>query len=231
MNYGPKTVTNGLVLAVDAADTNSYRGSDTTWTDLSGNNNTGTLTNGPTFSNSNGGCIVFDGIDDYVSISNNTLINPNNDSFSIVAWVNSDPSNGGDGWDLWVAKRSTGTNGYYIGALAGSGMRFVIGNNVDSRTDTAFIGFVSNTWTMVTAILDRTTNTQTIIRNNFDESASTTPSGGTYSNTANLNIGADFNGGNFQVNGRIASVRLYNRAITSLEVLQNYNAQKTRFGL
>jgi hypothetical protein len=84
---------------------------------------------------------------------------------------------------------------------------------------------------MVTAILDRTTNTQTIIRNNFDESASTTPSGGTYSNTANLNIGADFNGGNFQVNGRIASVRLYNRAITSLEVLQNYNATKTRFGL
>jgi hypothetical protein len=231
MYYGPRTVTNGLVFCVDAADRNSYPGSGTTWTDLSGNSNNGTLTNGPTFSNSNGGCIVFDGIDDYVSISNNTLINPNNDSFSIVAWVNSDPSNGGDGWDLWVAKRSTGTNGYYIGALAGSGMRFVIGNNVDSRTDTAFIGFVSNTWTMVTAILDRTTNTQTIIRNNFDESASTTPSGGTYSNTANLNIGADFNGGNFQVNGRIASVRLYNRAITSLEVLQNYNATKTRFGL
>ena len=231
MNYGPKAVTNGLVLCLDAADKNSYPGTGTSWNDLSGNNNNGILTNGPIFNSANAGAISFDGTDDYVSITNSSTVNPNNGSFSIMAWVNSDPSNGGDGWDLWVAKRSTGTNGYYIGALAGSGMRFVIGNNVDSRTDTAFIGFVSNTWTMVTAILDRTANTQTIIRNNFDESASTTPSGGTYSNTANLNIGADFNGGNYQVNGRIASVRLYNRAITSLEVLQNYNAQKTRFGL
>ena len=47
---GPKIVTSGLVLALDAADKLSYRGSGTTWRDLSGNNNTGTLTNGPTFS-------------------------------------------------------------------------------------------------------------------------------------------------------------------------------------
>ena len=231
MNYGPKTVTNGLVLCVDAADKNSYIGSGTTWTDVSGNGNNGTLTNGPTFNSSNNGSIVFDGTDDYISIPNSTTVNPNTGSFTIVAWVNSDPSNGGDGWDLWVAKRSTGTNGYYIGAQVGTGMRFVVGNNVDSRTDTPFIGFSYNTWIMVTAVLDLNLNTQTIIRNNFEETASITPSGGTYSNTANLNLGADFNGGNFQTNGRIATVRLYNRALTATEILQNYNATKSRFGL
>ena len=55
--YSPKIITNGLVLSLDAANNKSYPRSGTTWSDLSGNNNTGTLTNGPTFSDSNGGVI------------------------------------------------------------------------------------------------------------------------------------------------------------------------------
>jgi hypothetical protein len=69
ISRGPKIVTNGLVLALDAADRNSYPRSGTSWLDLSGNNNTCTLTNGPTFSNTNGGNIVFDGTNDYVTRS------------------------------------------------------------------------------------------------------------------------------------------------------------------
>jgi hypothetical protein len=67
-----KIVTSGLVLALDAADKNSYPGSGTTWTDLSGNGNNGTLVNGPTFSSANGGSIVFDGVDDYVTCGTNS---------------------------------------------------------------------------------------------------------------------------------------------------------------
>ena len=66
--HSPRTVTDGLVLCLDAANQKSYPGTGTTWTDLSGNGNTGTLTNGPTFDSSNGGSIVFDGIDDYISL-------------------------------------------------------------------------------------------------------------------------------------------------------------------
>jgi len=66
--YSPKIVTDGLVLSLDAANNKSYPGSGTTWSDLSGNGNTGTLTNGPTFSNTNLGSIVFDGVDDYGTI-------------------------------------------------------------------------------------------------------------------------------------------------------------------
>ena len=65
---GPDLVQNGLVLALDAADKNSYVGSGTTWRDLSGNSNNGTLINSPTFSGGNGGNFSFDGADDYCGI-------------------------------------------------------------------------------------------------------------------------------------------------------------------
>jgi len=63
---GPKIVTDNLILCLNAADKKSYSGSGTTWHDRSGNDYDGTLTNGPTFSDANGGSIVFDGVDDYV---------------------------------------------------------------------------------------------------------------------------------------------------------------------
>ena len=82
MYYGPRTITNGLVLALDAADKNSYVGSGTSWKDLSGNNYTGTLTNGPTFNGSNGGSISFDSTDDFVSVGNIGTIT----SFTVLVW-------------------------------------------------------------------------------------------------------------------------------------------------
>jgi alpha-tubulin suppressor-like RCC1 family protein len=82
--YNPRLVTDGLVLALDAGNTKSYPGSGTSWTDISGQGGSATLTNGPTFSSSNLGSIVFDGINDYVaSVSNITLAN----AFSISLWV------------------------------------------------------------------------------------------------------------------------------------------------
>jgi hypothetical protein len=65
-----KIVTDGLVLALDAADRNSYVGGSTVWNDVSGNNYTGSLVNGPTFSNNS---IVFDGVDDYVDCGLSTF--------------------------------------------------------------------------------------------------------------------------------------------------------------
>lgn len=226
-----RIVTDGLVLNLNAADPNSYPGSGTTWIDISGNGNNGTLTNGPTFSSGNGGVIVFDGVNDYVAITNSSTINPNNGSFSIVCWVNSDPSSGGDGWDLWVAKRQGGSNGYYVGGNNPSGVRFMLGNDAGSRTDTGFIGYTFNTWAMFTAILDRSANTQTIIRNNFDQTASTTPAGGNYYNTGTLSVGGDIGINAYYVNGKIANVLLYNIALSNQQVTQIYNATKARFGL
>ena len=80
MSYskGPRIVTDGLVLYLDAGNSKSYPGTGTVWNDLSGNNNNGTLVNGPTFSSANKGSIVFDGVNDGCNINNNSFINPTN---------------------------------------------------------------------------------------------------------------------------------------------------------
>ncbi len=67
INYNPRTVTDGLVLCLDAGNTKSYPGSGTAWTDLSGNGNNGTLVNGVGYDGSNLGSLSFDGVDDYVT--------------------------------------------------------------------------------------------------------------------------------------------------------------------
>ena len=86
MNYGPKIVRSGLVLTLDAADRKSYAGSGTAWNDLSGNSINGTLTNGPTFSSVNGGSIVFDGIDDFISLGTPSALKFASGSFTVDMW-------------------------------------------------------------------------------------------------------------------------------------------------
>ena len=85
--HGPKIVRDGLVLALDAGDVNSFKAGSTTWFDVSGNNNNGTLTNGPAYSTINRGTILFDGINDVVTITDNASISMSN-SLTILAWIN-----------------------------------------------------------------------------------------------------------------------------------------------
>ena len=84
-NYSPKIVTDGLVLYLDAANTRSYPGTGTTWTDLSRSSLPTPLYNGPTFNSTNGGSIIFDGIDDYAEVQRNVAIRP--DYVTICAWA------------------------------------------------------------------------------------------------------------------------------------------------
>ena len=84
-DYNPSIVTDGLVLCLDAANTKSYPGSGTTWTDISGKGYDGTLTNGPTFSSDNLGCIVFDGSNDRVDGVHNSELNLTQD-LTVECW-------------------------------------------------------------------------------------------------------------------------------------------------
>ena len=87
-NNGPKIITDGLVLCLDASDRNSYPGSGTTWYDVSSKNNDSSLANGPTYSSANGGSIVLDGTNDLVyAPSCNTLGSLQNQALEI--WVKS----------------------------------------------------------------------------------------------------------------------------------------------
>jgi hypothetical protein len=234
LSHGPPVVTSGLVLALDVADRTSYPGTGTAWTDLSRVSGIGTLYNMEIpgdYTGSNPGFLSFDGTNEHVLVQNSSTLNPGTGSFTIICWANSDPNNGGDGWDMWVTKRITTTNGYYLGANSVNGVRFGMGNDQGTFINTGYISYTNNTWAMFTGILDVNANTQTVIRNNHEQSASITPAGGTYSNSVGLSIGADSNLNAFYTNGKISYVLIYNRALTSSEVTQNFNAIKDRFNI
>jgi hypothetical protein len=66
---GPNIVKDGLVLYLDPGSPNSYYNkTSTTIKNISGNNDNGTLVNGPTYNTGSGGNIVFDGVDDYINL-------------------------------------------------------------------------------------------------------------------------------------------------------------------
>jgi len=93
LSHAPRVITDGLVLGLDAANTRSYVGSGTTWTDLIGSNN-GTLTNGPVFTQEpklepfgGAGAVEFDGTNDYLTVPASSDFNFGTGDLTIEAWI------------------------------------------------------------------------------------------------------------------------------------------------
>jgi hypothetical protein len=221
LGHSPSVVTSGLVLALDAGNTKSYPGSGTTWTDLSGNGNTGTLTNGPTYSSSNGGTIVFDGTDDYISTSSNQNLLPTA-GLSICAWIKSSVA---DKWGVDKAP-SAGGQGYIF---AGNSLS-TWGMNVNSASVLSASTYTSNTWKFIVGTWTPSSNLM-IYFNGVLDAISTTSIPATITDpSVNLWIARRRSGGDY-FNGSIANVSIYSVALTADQVLQNYNALRGRFGL
>jgi hypothetical protein len=231
---GPRIVTSGLVLSLDAADRNSYPGSGTTWRDLAGSNN-GTLTNGPTYNSANGGSIVFEGTDDYVTGSLQVLSAPFTieyfGKFNNVTQVNYEY--------FGQVGTATGANtclsvskvGSQFGSYSGN-MYVYGGGTFGTFTD---ISLATNDWVHTVAIAT-TTAPYVVVYKNAVQGNILTGIPNTEQITAPITISANYRLGFFQngtwwLNGNIASAKIYNRALPVSEILQNYNAQKSRFGL
>ena len=212
---GPNIVTNGLVLALDAANPKSYPGSVTTRYDLAGGNN-GTLTNGPTFNSANGGSIVFDGTDDFIATSQLSGRNPATEPFTVEAWVKSDQTVTSR---IWIDATSNGTNQrFYATLINGS---------------TSNIGIQGSAWSDSTPN-DTNWHYQAIVMDGntargYDNGVQVqTKSYTSYTLPGPLIIGGR---SGYRWLGQIANFKIYNRALSATEVLQNYNAHKSRFGL
>jgi hypothetical protein len=219
--YTPRIVTDGLVLCLDAANSKSYPGSGTTWTDLSRIGNNGTLTNGPTFSSANGGSIVFDGIDDYVIINNPLNQSNLTQEWTVNSWLSltSSPSNNAqflvEGLNSGVAADwfsvapllylNGGANDYY---RYGSGGSYING------------GLINLTFRFKNSTGERILTKNTVDISGSGPNNTSTPSG----QSANFRIG-------YLMKGNIFLLQIYNRKITDAEILQNFNATKSRFGL
>jgi hypothetical protein len=228
----PNIVTDGLVLYLDAANTKSYVSGSTTWTDIAAGNN-GTLINGPIFDPNNGGSIVFDGTNDYVrsNLPSSFLGNP---SFSIGGWFKrSGTWNTGATWG--IGNGGTNINSYNwnldntIGIDLYGNTTFNT-NQTYSLTEWKYIVWTYNgsTFTTTNVIIyinnvPYTGNSLSVLRNsgNIPNVVGSSLVLGRVSSTENLYYGKPVIG-NFQ---------MYNRVLSSQEILQNFNSTKTRFGL
>ncbi len=235
-SYGPSIVKDGMVLCLDAANRKSYAGSGTSWVDLTGNNNSGSLINGPAFSNANGGNIAFDGTNDYVNCGE---FANNLGEMSAGVWVNTSYTGGSYVWFISkIADVSTGA-GWALGTWNFGKVVFITQNaggaqykQLDVPTPTfSYAG----KWTHIMGTLTGGVNGTIRIYINGVSQALRDSSTGIVTNTSTsepVSIGKKDNyGGSGWLSGNIAIASVYNRALSASEVLQNYNATKGRFGL
>lgn len=245
-------VRNGLVLNLDAANPSSYSGSGNTSYDLSGFGNTATLVNGTGFDTTGGGAFLFDGSNDYFEAQHSSSLNISG-SITVDVWVymtsvsNSADMNlickysnaGGSSNQSWILFKSTGdyrsaspdgltannnefvwlasSNGNYYGALIGTGEQVL-----------------TNTWYNVVAIYNSSTEKMQLylngqLKTNVTRTGQT--SGVLSTNLRNLQVGGTPLDSNRWVQGRIPISRVYNRALSAQEVLQNFNATKARYNI
>ncbi len=219
-------VTSGLVLNLDAGNTASYPGSGTTWTDISGNGNNVTLSNGPTYSSADGGSIVFDGVDDYADFFAPSL----GTTTTVEMWAKIGSGYSDKmffGWalhDVYCFSGSIGYNtangdSYGISSATVSSLGLV--NNwkhyiFEMRSDVSYTNnkmYINN-------------SLQTLSQQNSSESA-----GNRTFNSGNGRIAGWRNDNNYRMPMNCASFRVYNRALTESEVTQNFNALRGRFGI
>jgi len=211
-NYGPKIVTDGLALCLDAGNTKSYSGSGTVWTNLMRNGNDGTLTNGPAFNSEDKGSIVFDGTDDHVDCG--TV--PTGGKITVSCWM----------------KMSTGSidqhlvdsylSSWFLAINASNKPYFF--NSVTSHSNGPVLS--TSIWYMITGVQSSTLDLYVngVLADTIASDVSLT--------TNNVWIGRWWRfGGRRPFSGNISQVSIYNRALLANEILQNYNATKGRFKL
>ena len=221
---GPNIVTDGLVFAVDAGSTRSYAGSGTTVNNLI-SSTTATLTNGTGFSTSNGGLWTFDGTDDYIQV--NTTTTPATGAFTIEFFYQISTTGGRGG--MFERNPSSPYNGVTLGQGGANNWCFSVNNGSQNVTYCATYP-TTNTWYHDVGVYDGV-NTVTFYRNGVLLGTTTG------STLGNLDTGGtrddlrifrrDSNSG--VIGGKVSNFRTYNIALTAAEVLQNYNAQKSRF--
>lgn len=218
VQYNPQIATNNLVLYLDAANINSYPGSGTTWTDLSRNSNTGTLTNGPTYSSANSGTIVFDGTDDKVTCGNAASLQITVGTIS--AWINATSDNSGyngiitkqNAWGLFVRDNLLVTYDWGGGGDRNTGV--TVGNNTWKYVAMSFTQTIGTPSNNAIIYVNGSAVLTTTVRH-VDQSVQVTTDGNATQCMA----------------GKIAQIAIYNRVLSATEITQNYNAIRGRFGL
>ena len=218
-------VTDGLVFYMDPAYKKSYPGTGTIISNIA-ENNSGSLNgsgggnNSPQFQNTNGGILDFDGTDDRINIQgiNTGPYSSLGANTTCHMWVNFD-----GGTAVLIGGSSYNNGGYFFYASPSSAYSSY-GGSFDQGTWTSFGDEV---W--INYCVTKNDSGNIIWYGNGQQlDTGTAPTAG--ASIGFWAVGA-YNGGNFAFNGQMGPVQVYTRALSAGEVLQNYQAQKERFGL
>jgi hypothetical protein len=217
VNYNSSIVTNGLVLCLDAANIKSYSGSGTIWNDLSVSKNIGTLVNSPTYSN---GTLILNGSSQYITVASSSAWAFGGNG-TVEQWVYINGNNGSNNrlWD--VTNNASALDAYLNGATYNVWFH---GNTV-GVTNT----IPANQW--VNLVVTYTSGTISVYFNGVSQPLTGTTTGYNITNNGTLYIGQFSGGGNYYLNGSIPIMKIYNRPLSSDEILQNFNAVRGRYNI
>jgi len=222
---GENIVTDGLIFRVDANDPASYGGTGTTWTDVVNGNN-GSILNGATYNSAQGGYFEFDGVDDQVDFDQPAILESY--PLSIDIWFYSSHNNSG----IITKGRTRGSSSQRDFDITGTGtnIRFLIsrGSGYNFIMDNTYPSL--NVWHHLSVSWDGTTGTNGA-KMYLDGAlyAQATASSASFATSHDIFAGGNRSG--FMMNGRISTIKMYNKALSAAEALQNYNASKARYGL
>lgn len=223
---GVNIINNGLILCLDSANTKSYNGISNTWYDLSPSFNNGTLLNGVTFSNVKGGIMVFDGVNDYISLSNRTT-----SSFTIGCWLKTTATSlsGSQAYDgngiIWSDVGGIAND--FILSILNNKAAWFTGDVTTTISSTTTIN--TGSWFYLTVVKNGSNNTKQLFINGVLESSGVSSST-LLTDNSNIIIGGNTIDSRY-FNGNISIVQIYNRVLSTNEIEQNYNAIKKRYEL
>jgi hypothetical protein len=217
---------NGLVLNLDAGNANSYPGTGTTWFDLASGNN-GTLTNGPTYDTANGGSLSFS-TNKYVTIPTGDSYNFGTSDFTIEGWVNFNSITGPND-QIFVSKFTSWMSNLdfvFRFSFATPRITFLAGDLAAISLQNSY-NITINTW--YNYCVSRVSGVTTLYLNGIAQS----------SHTGSVNIPNDkkdirlgyAQDNSEPLNGRMSGFKVYNRGLSSTEILNNFNSTRGRFGL
>ncbi len=219
----------GAALYLDAGNSLSYAGSGSKWQDMSKNEYSGALLNGVGYNKQNIGVLTFDGIDDYIEadvadtfISNPTL---NNYKLSFSFWVNVTSSNS---YYIISSGSQTASTGIAFSYQAGGPFYSIRG--ADKAVSSSVGNFPLDTWINWTVTSDGSNSF--LYKNGELQSSTAFTSGGSESKYSDLTIGTPNNSkGNYMTNMKFASLIIYDRTLTPVEVQQNFDSGRSRYGI
>lgn len=218
------------ILDLDAGNYVSYPLTGTTWGDLSGYGNNGTLVNGATFSQARGGCIYFDGTNDYVTLGNK-LGFESSDSFTINTWVNRRTTGT---TDFILDKTNAGVRGYVLAfGSADSKLNLALRNtlNTNQLSIASDMAFTTGTWYNILITYNGSNQEIHMYINGFEITYTKLVDNlnGTILNDGEFRIGSRYNQAGTEFAGYIKEIQIFNRIITNQEISDLYNSKKDRY--